>query len=325
MLFSSPLALFGTPFVTPRQVLGRLTFEQPPANSKCPAPTSYLDQMCLTNDDFRRLSVVSSLIQTLVPGSDPIAVFPYEHIYGVVARRRIAGDVEQNYSVGGNYLTKRYLQGWIREKPQVAIYSADGLATSPALGPLDGISNFTRSPELWFYLQQHYRQEAEPAPGVLLLRRDESRRAKWKSEEEEIASPTTAYLMKRGAPIDLGNLAPWPQGADFLKLTLTVRYPLRWKILKPSQVIVDIKLADGTDKQTNIAVQPNEVNDVWIYPGDEFQLRGYFSGDSADWRAAVPRFSVSRLVIRVEPFDWFSVAPTSISIHKIEAVRISSN
>ena len=328
-LFGGPLPLFATPFVSPVQVLRRLAFEHSPG-SKCPAATSYLDQMCLTDVDFRKLSPVSSRIQNLVSSSDPIAVFPFEHIYGVVARRLVAGGVEQNYPVGGNYLIQRYLQGLIRGSPQVAIYTADGLPPSnpdigPLDGPIDGISNFTRTPELWFYLQQHYREEAEPVSGTLLLRRDESRQAKWKSEEEEIASPTTVYPVKRGSAINLGNLTRWPQGADFLKLNLTVSYPPQWKILKPSQLIVDIEFADGTHKLAPAALEPNEVTEVWIHPGDEFQLRRYFSANSTDWRAAASSVPISHLALRVEPFDWFSVIPTRISIHKVEAVRISLN
>src|SRR5207245_10343823 len=42
------------------------------AYSACPPDTYYLDQACLRADDFRRLSLVSSAIRTIVPASDPI-------------------------------------------------------------------------------------------------------------------------------------------------------------------------------------------------------------------------------------------------------------
>src|SRR5437899_3973866 len=54
------------------------------AYSACPPDTYYLDQACLRADDFRRLSLVSSAIRTIVPASDPILVYPYKNILGVV-------------------------------------------------------------------------------------------------------------------------------------------------------------------------------------------------------------------------------------------------
>lgn len=286
----------------------------------CPLDTYYLDQACLPADDFRRLSLVSSAIRTLVAASDPILVYPYENILGVVARRRVAGGVLQNYVVGGKYLTDRQLDALQQHKPPVGIYSADGHAFWP--WRVDGVSNFTRTPEVWFYLQSHYKREAEPEQGVLLLRHDESRQARWRRGERELAAPRAIYRVKRGVPIDLGPLEPWPKNADFLKLKLTVSYAVWWKILKPARLTVDVQLADGSHKATPVVVQPNQASEIWIYPWLETQLMRYFSDNPEDWRDPALAMPVSRLALRVTPIDWLSVMPSSIRVEAVEAVGL---
>ena len=290
------------------------------AYSACPPDTYYLDQTCLPAHDFRRLSLVSSAIPTLAAASDPILVYPYENIFGVVARRRVAGGVLQNYAVGGKYLTDRQLEALQQDKPPVGIYSADGYAFWP--WPVDGVSNFTRTPEVWLYLQRHYKREAEPEQGVLLLLRDESRQARWRRDERELAAPRAIYRVRPGVPIDLGALEPWPENADFLKLRLTVRYAIWWKILKPSRLIVEVQLADGSHKVRPVVVQPNQASEIWIYPWRETQLTRYFSANPADWRDPALATPVSRLALRVIPIDWLSVMPSSIRVESVEAVGL---
>ncbi len=41
--------------------------------------------------------------------------------------------------------------------------------------PVDGTYNFTRTPELWFWMLQHYRSEGQVSAGVFGLLRDDSR------------------------------------------------------------------------------------------------------------------------------------------------------
>lgn len=290
-------------------------------HSSCPPDTYYLDQTCLPALDFRRLNLVSSAIGTRVAASDPILVYPYENIFGVVARRRVAGGVLQNYTAGGKYLTDKQLDALQQHKPPVGIYSADGYAFWPWL--VDGVSNFTRTPEVWLYLQRHYKREAEPEQGVLLLRRDESRQTRWRLGERELAAPRVIYPLKRGILIDLGALEPWPENADFLKLKLTVGYAIWWQILKPSRLTVDVQLADGTHKITPVVVQPNQASEIWIYPWHETQLTRYFSDNPVDWRDPALATPVSRLALRVTPIDWLSVIPSSIRVESVEAVGLA--
>src|SRR5437879_11381074 len=144
----------------------------------------------------------------------------------------------KNYTAGGKYLTDRQLEALQRDKPPVGIYSADGYAFWP--WRVDGVSNFTRTPEVWLYLQRHYKREAEPEQGVLLLLRDESRQARWRRGERELAAPRAIYRVRPGLPIDPGAREPWRENADVVNLTLTVRSAIGSQIRKRSSAIVDV-------------------------------------------------------------------------------------
>jgi hypothetical protein len=86
---------------------------------------------------------------------------------------------------------------------------------------------------------------------------------------------------------------------------------------------VDVEFADGSHKLTVAIAQPNKETEVWVYPGDEFQLRNFFSDNPGDWQAAAPANAVSHLALWLDPIDWLSVAPSSITIRDVEVVRLS--
>jgi hypothetical protein len=129
--------------------------------------------------------------------------------------------------------------------------------------------------------------------------------------------------LTEGLPVSLGPLASWPDHGQFLKLNLTVRYPFWWHLLKPWRLTVDVELADGTHKLAVALAEPNKQSEVWVYPGDENQLRNYFSPDPADWRAAAPPIPVSRIRLWFDPMDWLSVNPTGVTLRDVQAVQIS--
>lgn len=311
-IFTGPLPLLNS------STLLMADWKHLPKDASCPAGMYFVDQACFKQGDFLKLRSVSSSVQSGVAGSDSIAIFPYENIYGVLARRRIAGGVVQNYVVAGNYLTDRHLAGLAQDKPPLLIYSMDGVATLR----LDGLSNFTRTPQIWFYLQQHYKEESEPAPGILLMRRDDLRAAKWSSHAMKLIGSQQIDTLQEGLPIDLGPLPRWPDHGQFLKLDLTVRYPLWWHLLKPCRLTVDVALADGTHKLAVALAEPNKETEVWIYPGEEAQLRNYFSGNSGDWRGAAPPIPISHIALWLDPIDWLSVKPTGIAIRDVQVVQI---
>jgi hypothetical protein len=105
-------------------------------------------------------------------------------------------------------------------------------------------------------------------------------------------------------------------------LDLTVRYPFWWHFLKPSRLTVDLELADGTRKSTVGIAEPNKETEVWVYPGDENQLRNFFSNDPADWRAAAPPIAISRISLWFDPLDWLSARPTGINLRDVQVLQI---
>lgn len=312
-IFSGPF-----PFLEPASLLSAKSWKSSPNDPPCPAGTNFLDQACFNGEDFRKLSSVSSAVQSRIGGSESVAIFPYENIYAVLARRRTAGGLLQHYIGTTDYLSVRQLEGLVQDKPPLLVYSMDGLATSR----IDGVPSFTRTPMVWFYFQQHYTEEAEPDPGILLLRRDDSRAPKWRTKTTELIGSRQVAPLAEGLPINLGPLPSWPDHGAFLKLDLTVRYPFWWHFLKPSRLTVDLELADGTHKSTVAIAEPDKETEVWVYPGDENQLRSYFSNNPADWRAAAPSIPVSRISLWLDPMDWLSVKPTGIAIRDVQVMQV---
>jgi hypothetical protein len=312
-VFSGPF-----PFFEPPSLLSAKTWKNSPKDPPCPVGANFLDQACFNPGDSRKLSSVSAAVQSRVAGSDSVAVFPYENIYAVLARRRTAGGLLQHYIGTTLYSSVRQLEGLVQDKPPLLIYSMDGLATSR----IDGIPSFTRTPDIWFYFQQHYAEEAEPDPGILLLRRDDSRAVKWRAKTTELIGRRQIDGLAEGLPIALGQLPSWPDHGAFLKLDLTVRYPFWWHFLKPSRLTVELELADGTRKSTVAIAEPNKETAVWVYPGDENQLRNFFSNNPADWRAAAPPIAVSRISLWLDPLDWLSARPTGIALRDVQVLQI---
>src|SRR5260370_6290219 len=306
------------PFLAPPSFQTAKTWRLSPNDPSCPSDTNFLDQACFHRGDFRKLSSVSSAVQSRSAGSDSVAVFPYENIYAVLARRPTAGGLLQHYIATTDYLSDRQLAGLDQDKPPLLVYSMDGLATSR----IDGVPSFTRTPKVWFYFQQHYTEEAEADPGILLLRRDDSRAMNWRTNTTELIGSRTEGRLPEGLPVSLGPLPSWPDHGQFLKLNLTVRYPFWWHLLKPCRLTVDVELADGTHKLAVALAEPNKESEVWVYPGDENQLRNYFSPNPADWRAAAPPIPVSRIRLWFDPMDWLSVNPTGVTVRDVQAVQI---
>jgi hypothetical protein len=306
------------PFLDAASFLAAKSGRSLPNDPPCPAGTVFLDQACFYPEDFRKLSSVSSAVQSRVAASDSVALFPYENIYAVLARRRVTGGLLQSYIETSDYLSVRQLEPLAQDKPPLLIYSMDGLATSR----IDGVPSFTRTPKAWFYLQQHYAEEAEAYPGILLLRRDDSRSAKWRTHTIELIGSRRMDGLAEGMPISLGPLPSWPDHGAFLKLDLTVHYPAWWRLSKPYRLTVDLQFADGTHKSTVAIAEPNRDTEVWLYPGDENQLRNYFSNNPADWRAAAPPIPVTRIALWLDPLDWLSVKPVGIALRDVDIVQV---
>ena len=310
-LFSGP-----HPWLRPQSVVAGVTPSSIHKSQACQQRSFYLDGACLSRSDYEPLDAVSDYLRKETSASEPVAIFPFENIYADLADRRVAGGVLQNYQVAGERLASRQLQGLARDSPALAVFSADGVAT---LG-VDGVPNVTRTPEVWFYLQSHFATQAEIAPGIIALRRDDARRLSWRQEATRVADPLQSGVrLKQPITVPLNY---WPGDADFLKLRMTINYPMWWKVRKPARIIINLVHADGTSKSLRAVAPPNMVCDLWIYPWEEAQLMNYFDSSEGGWTKGRPRSGVTAVQVTIERIDWLSVVPSSVKVQSIEAVRL---
>ena len=172
---------------------------------------------------------------------------------------------------------------------------------------------------------RHYRGEQELSPGIFGLQRDDSRAARIALQLRRLMSLAQRYpVRKRSSLLDLGEVV-WPSdGADFLRLRITVRYSLWWKLRKPARLVLEIERADASDDLKPFIVQPNVPSEVWFYPWDDADLAHYFDPDENHWRLGA-RPAITHLRLLVMPFDWVSVQPDVIEVQSADAVRLALN
>lgn len=285
----------------------------------CPDGWAEFDQACIPQAQADIFGMLSRYVDRNVSPDRSIAVFPYETIVGLLSRRNVASGVMQSYLVNGDYLTGLEVEALQQKRPLFGVYFPDGIMGNA----VDNVPSFTRSTSLWFYLVGHYRGEASPLPGATGLITDDTRAGRIVTVAAEIAAPVgTVPIAKRSTSLDLGAVH-WPasSGADFLKLRLRVDYPWWWRVRKPSELTLRISFGDGSEKSIAFVMPPNRTCDLWFYPWDDRTMIGYFSSDAALWRLG-NRPSIAGLTLGVRPFDWISALPSSISIERIEAVRL---
>lgn len=284
----------------------------------CPDGLQLLDQACRSPSDAQTVNAVTSFVESRTKAGDRIAVFPYETAFGLFSRHQVAGGVMQTYLANGAYLSSLEIAGLEAAKPPIALYLPDGLTSEV----LDGVPNFTRNSDLWFYFLRHYRAVAKPTTGAVGLLRDDSREGRVRLTPQEIGEPPAAIAIdKRSTTVDLGQLT-WPsQGADFLKLRLRVDYPVWWRMRKPSCLTLKMSFADGSQKALQFVLQPDQISDIWIYPWQEEEMGRYFGADQNQWRAP-NRPAPTKLELLVTPFDWISVVPNRVTVESIAAVRV---
>jgi hypothetical protein len=287
--------------------------------TECSRGFREFDRVCYPEKFTGILQSTVDFLQQHSAGSDFIAVFPYQTIFGVASRRSAAGGVMQTYLVSGAYLSQLDVAGLERADAPAGLFLPDGDQSLP----IDGVPNFTRSPAVWLWMFHHYRQEGEPAAGILGLQRDDSRAAKISSQLRPLHASLESYpVRKRSSVLDLGDIA-WPaDGADFVRLRIKAHYSLWWKLRKPSRLVLELEHADGSYERKPFIVDPNVSSEVWFYPWNDAELSAYFNADESGWRPG-SRPAVTRLRLLVMPLDWVSVQPDSIDVQSAEAVRMS--
>jgi hypothetical protein len=301
---------------------------------ECPIGFREFDRGCFVMEYTGMLQSASSYLSQHSGPQDHIVVFPYQTKFGIASRRNVAGGLMQAYTASGQYLSQLEIAGLERTIAPAGLYLPDAdmaylsdaeLAHRRSMDaglPVDGIYNFTRIPEVWFWMMQHYRAEQQVWPGIFGLRRDDSRAARISMLSQPLGLAAQTYLIhQRASEVDLGMPA-WPPGADFLKLRLMVGYAFWWRLLKPERMQLEITRADGTIEPRWFVLQPNVATDVWVYPWSPPELIHYFEANESLWRTT-PHLAIIHLRLRTMPLDWVSVRPDWIAIQSAEAVRFS--
>jgi hypothetical protein len=285
--------------------------------ASCPQGTSNFDGACFAQEAIQKLSSVSPYIRAHTSPADKIAVYPFENIYGILSGRQISGAVLQQYVAMGRSLTDRQIDQYEVERPTLAIISAEPTGTIA----IDQVPNLSRNSAIWLYLQSHYSSEATPSPGVVVARRDDERAARWRVETTPIHVHTSTSSGPTVERIGLDAL-DWPARSDLISVRLIVAYTPLWKLLKPSAVSIAIRRVDGSMKNMAMVLEPNQLQEIWLYPWGDDDLANYFSSDQARWRVS-NRPAVAQVTIHFCRCDLFSLRPSSIWVGGISAVRLS--
>lgn len=319
------LLLAGQPFPPP--ILQSYYAQLRDSVTACPRGSMPFDGACLVAGFATDLEIISRHVQQITGPRDSIVIFPYETIFGIAAQRNVAGGVMQSYLVSGPYLSQIEISGLERASAPVGLYLPD---TDPNLGTdrdassaIDGVPNFTRSPQVWFWILRHYRSEQQLLPEIFQLQRDDSRADRIAMEAQPLNISAHSFPIEtRSSVFDLGNPA-WPvNGADFIRLHLTIHYDFWWRLRKPESLQLEITRADGSSDLKSFVLQPNATSEIWFFPWSEADLAGYFDANQTHWRSN-PRPAITRLRLWVTPFDWVSQQPHSIAIDSADVVTLT--
>jgi hypothetical protein len=287
--------------------------------TECPMGFREFDRVCYPAKFTGILQTTANYLQQHSEARDFIVIFPYQTIFGIASRRNVAGGVMQTYLVSGAYLSQVDVAGLERAAAPAGLFLPDGDQS----WLIDGVPNFTRSPEVWLWMFRHYREEKELLPGIFGLQRDGSRAARITSDSRPLNAALQSYpVRKRSSALDLGEIV-WPvDGADFVRLRIKVHYSLWWKLRKPARLVLEIEHADGSYERKPFIVEPNVSSEVWFYPWDDAKLAPYFDADETHWRIG-SRPAVARLRLLVMPLDWVSVQPEAIEVQAADAVQFN--
>jgi hypothetical protein len=301
----------------PSNVMDRIALLRNPPTT-CPAATTEFDGACFPTAFSRLLADASQFVRQHAGPNETMLVFSYQTMLGIGSQRTVAGGLMQSYLASGKTLSELDIAGLERSSPPVGVYFQDG----PLSLPVDGVSSFTRSPQVWFWIAEHYRATQELAPGVTGLVRDDNGTNSVSLKSVSLGLPAqNVPIRKRSTLLDLGEVS-WPSEADFLHLRVKVGHSFWWKLRKPQRLQLEITRADGSRDLKSFLAEPNQWNDVWFYPWQESDLVRYFQPNESLWRPVV-RPSITHLRLWVTPFDWVSAVPDDVSISSADGVKLS--
>ncbi len=312
LLVAQPAAMF-----RPETIRFRMEQLRDPFTS-CPSGYREFDRACFPAPFAAMTHSLVDYLQQHSGTGGSVVIFPYQYMFGMASGHNVASGVLQSFLAGGPYLSQLDIDGMQQGAASAGLYFPDG----PLSFAIDEVSNFTRTPDVWFWLFRHYRSEQEIS-GVAGLLRDESRAAGISMQSQPLLLARRSFdITGRNSELDLGSSA-WPVGgADFLRLRLNIRYPVTWKLRKPESVQLEITRADGSRELKAFVIEPNVSTDVWFYPWNDAELARYFDSDEARWRMT-QRPAITQLRLLMTPFDWVSEKPQSVTIESADAVKFS--
>lgn len=301
--------------------------------TECPAGFHEFNRGCFETDFAGMLRSGSAYLQQHSGPNESILVFPYQTLFGIASQRNVAGGLIQPYTASGPYLSQLEIAGLERGAPPAGVYLPDADLAQMSLSevshwsqsdlsvPVDGVNNFTRTPEVWFWMLRHYRADQQLAPAIFGLQRDDSRATRIVLQVQPLDVAVQTYpIHERSSTVDLGSPA-WPHDADCLRLRLTVRYSSTWTLRKPERMQLEITRADGKTTLHWFVLEPNVSTEVWFYPWSPPDLIHYFDPDPSRWHSGL-RPAITRLRILATPWDWVSVQPQAVVVEGADAVRL---
>ncbi|HLI62205.1 MAG TPA: hypothetical protein VKV05_02315, partial [Terriglobales bacterium] len=295
----------------------------------CPNGYGALDRACYPAELAKEIATTAGYLDQNSRTQDRIAIFPYQYVFAVAAGRTVADGVEQSFLAADPYLRRFNVEGSERAAAPVGLYFPDRQLEHPTSTdlsfPIDGVPNFTRSPEVWLWLFHHYRADGEPVPGIVELRWDPARATRIVMTSLPLGLEKRTFpISNRQTTIDLGT-PDWPAGgADFLRLRLKVRYGQLWKLRKPERYQLEITRADGSVELSSFIAEPNVSTELWFYPWKLSEMGNYFQADESEWRQG-RRPSIVGLRLLLTPFDWVSQTPESVTLEAADAIRFSNS
>ncbi len=313
VMFGQPAAVF-----QPSSFRYRLAQMRRPLTA-CPGGFREFSGVCYATAFTEMLQTGISYLQQHSGEHDSVVLFPYQYMFGLASGRNVAGGVLQSFLASGPYLSQFDINGYRRAAAPAGLYFPDGDLSIA----IDDVPNFTRTPDVWFWLNRHYQSQQEVSPGVFGLLKDDSRAGRILLQPLPLTVEAQSHpIPQRSSVVDLGSPL-WPaDGADFLRLRLTVRYGALWKLRKPERLQLEIERADGSRDLQSFVVEPNVSSEVWFYPWNQADLARYFADDENRWRSS-PRPPVTHLRVLVTPLDWVSQRPDAIAVESADAVRMS--
>jgi len=313
----------------PRHLLAQL--RNP--STECPAGFAEFDRACFPADFAGILQDAVTFLKSHSGPQDTIVIFPYQTRYGIASRRNVAGALLQAHTTNGAALSQMEITSLERSGATAGLYlpdadfgqltaaEADRWRESDLSLPIDGVSNFTRAPAVWFWLQRHFHAEQQIGMGIVGLQRDDGRAARISMREQPLGLVARTYPIRdRRTVLELGT-PDWPSGTDFLHLRLTVHYPAWWKLRKPERMELEIVRADDSTEVQWFVLPPNTSSEVWFYPWKRSGLAHYFDADEARWRPG-PRPAIVGFRLLVTPLDSASQKPDSVTIETADAITL---